>query len=205
MRKYLMTMLFAATMISAAPLHAEEDDVAADANVSTESSSGAENTAAASDSNLFLKNSAKQRRPLNLDIIGGITYGGTLYTGLRFGIPIVPKGFSPLNDSFDLEIASYANFNMPYQAFGGVLDNPYMVDALIGFRYSFYPTDKCTLYIRSLFGVGILPYIGGVVFSFDISVGAYWNFSKYVGMNFDIGYPGVTLGFTFKFGNLSKE
>ncbi len=188
-----MAVLLTSMLISAAPLHAQEvgsangDEIAADSNVS-------------------LEGDASQRRPLNLDIIGGTSYDGMPYTGLRFGIPIVPKGFSPLNDSFDLEMASYTFFIMPYHELSGFMANPVLVTALIGFRYSFYPTAKCTLYLRTLFGVGMSPYFPGdtVTFAVDAGVGAYWNFSKYVGMNFDISYLGVTIGFSFKFGNIGK-
>lgn len=149
-------------------------------------------------------------RPTKLDFTGSLGFIGDRDIGLAgwYSFPIVKDGFiPPLNDSFNLEFGAaveYAWSNYGY--FGYHCDyNYYGVTPMGGVRWDFYLTKAWTVFAKAKAGIGYrvlkedCPGFddsgrGGTTFVPDGGAGAFWNFSEGMGMRFEVGYRGGSVG-----------
>ncbi len=202
MKKSMLWALIAAMLLAAPAAYADEE-TKEESSASSSSSGSSESSGKSSKLTLKEPKGTKHGRPLTLDVTVGANWW---YVGpsLWLDIPIVPNGFAPaLNDSFEIEVGT--TLGLWYGDYG--YSTAYYQSIMGGVRYSLYLTKAWTVYIRTLFGVrfwAARSYNGHSAADFDweTSIGAYWNFSKAAAMRFDLGYHGLHVGISFRFGNI---
>jgi hypothetical protein len=152
-------------------------------------------------------------RPVKLDITGSLGFIGHPEVGVAgwVSLPIVPNGFiPPINDSFYLEFGVATGYAWDNYAVGCDY-NWVNLAPLAGVRWNFHLTEAWTVFAKAKLGVAYHfasfdcggSYSGtdlsGLHVASDGGVGAYWNFSPGMGMRFDLGYQGASVGLSFNF------
>lgn len=135
----------------------------------------------ASAADWIIKEDSAEKRPWELGILVGVPYccGGyfSLDPGVMLGIPLVDKGFVPINDSFYLEVGAWTHlgFADPFQ---------FAVSPFGGVRWNFHLMEVWDAYgaLRAGLSIGDVldPYVYGVA-------GTTWKFSERVGLRGELG------------------
>jgi hypothetical protein len=154
-------------------------------------------------------------RPTKLDVTGSLGFLGDTDVGLAgwYSFPIVKDGFiPPINDSFNLEFGLAMDYAWSNYYVSSRCDyNYYDVTPMGGVRWDFYLTKSWTVFAKAKAGIGYrvsrdtdcfgtrvsTSEYGGVQVIPDGGAGAYWNFSEGMGMRFEIGYRGGSVGLSF--------
>jgi hypothetical protein len=151
-------------------------------------------------------------RPVKFDITGSLGFFGdrSVGTAAWVSIPLLPDGFiPPLNDSFGLEFGMAVNYAWANYGFGCDY-NYFSLVPLGGVRWDFHLTEAWTVFGKAKLGIGHdfasvecggtkIDDVGGNHLASDFGVGAFWNFSPGMGMRFDLGYQGASVGLSFNF------
>jgi hypothetical protein len=154
-------------------------------------------------------------RPMKLDITGSLGFFGDFGVGLAgwVSMPIVPNGFiPPLNDSFYLEFGIATTYTWVNNWYGQCDYNYFDLAPMGGVRWNFHLTEAWTVFAKAKLGVGYhfnnvdcpgIAYrdsdLTQLYLASDGGVGAYWNFSPGMGMRFDLGYHGASVGLSWNF------
>jgi hypothetical protein len=158
--------------------------------------------------------SVHETRPTKLDLTGSLGFLGETSIGLAgwYSFPIVKDGFiAPINDSFNLEFGAALDYTWWNYGYGvaGLDDCGYHTTGITpmgGVRWDFYLTPSWTVFGKAKAGIGyrtvsgscngvdLSDARGGTVFVPDGGAGAYWNFAPDMGMRFEVGYRGASVG-----------
>jgi hypothetical protein len=117
-------------------------------------------------------------------ILVGIPYccGGdfNLSPGVLVGIPLVDKGFVPINDSFYLEVGAWTHIQFDPSAFG--------LSPFGGVRWNFHLMEVWDAYAALRAGVR-LGFGEGQATDFNLggALGTTWKFSESVGLRGEFG------------------
>lgn len=159
--------------------------------------------------------SVHDTRPSKLDLTGSFGFFGDTQVGVAgwFSFPIVNDGFiPPLNDSFNLEFGAALDYSwINYGGFASSCDfNYYGFAPMGGVRWDLYLTQKWTVFAKGKLGIGYhfgstdcgAYKINDDVYSTtflasDFGAGAYWNFAENMGMRFELGYRGGSVGISW--------
>jgi hypothetical protein len=151
----------------------------------------------------IIKEDSAEKRPWELGVLVDLPYccGGsfTLSPGVLLGIPLVDKGFVPINDSFYLEVGAWTHLNFGDPFTGGV--SPFG-----GVRWNFHLMKIWDAYGALRGGINIngdgngdldlTPHIYGVV-------GTTWKFSERIGLRGEtgagVGGSSIAVGLDFDF------
>jgi hypothetical protein len=137
----------------------------------------------------------KQDRPTTVDLLGSVWFlGSTSFFGGAgwFCYPIVPEGFLPtVNDTFNLEIGAWvfyysANVQPASYTYVGVIPGG-------GVRWDFNLTKEWTVFAAAKLGarVGIGNAPKPLRLDVGFSIGAYWNFSRWMFLRLETGNQGM--------------
>jgi hypothetical protein len=132
----------------------------------------------------IVKQDSAEDRPLEVGILVGVPYccnqTFNLSPGVLVGIPLVDKGFVPINDSFYLEVGAWTHIQFDPSSFG--------MSPFGGVRWNFHLMEVWDAYaaarvaVRLGFGEGQATdlNLGG-------ALGTTWKFSKSVGLRGEFG------------------
>jgi hypothetical protein len=155
--------------------------------------------------------SVHDTRPTKLDVTGSLGFLGDFGIGVAgwYSFPIVKDGFiKPINDSFNLEFGAALDYAWSDYGYGLGYRcdyNYYGITPMGGVRWDFYLTKSWTVFGKAKAGIGYRvasadcagfssSEYGGTHFVPDGGAGAYWNFSEGMGMRFEVGYRGGSVG-----------
>jgi len=174
------------------------------------------NSASAADSFSVLKDpSVHDTRPQTIDVavILGFIFGSYNHYGVGawYGFPILPDGFIPsLNDALYIEAG--AAIERYHWTFGNACKESWTrFTPMGGGRYQMYLTQDWTAFATAKIGFGFgfndsIDCLGSTAGSAsnsqlvgDVSLGAFWNFSRTWHARFEIGYFGITPGIGTQF------
>lgn len=128
----------------------------------------------------IIKDNSVQDRPHELGILLSIPYccgGFGLDPGILYGLPIVKKGFVPINDSFYIELGAWTH--IPLER-----NDSFGVTPVGGVRWNFHLMEVWDAYAALRMGATIDNHPN---FFINGAVGTTWKFSKVVGLRGELG------------------